>query len=318
MPATSEARTEVQTEDQSALDRVDSDASFIPWMVASRKRNDHKGAKRNSPNSLPGNGKSQHQDKLIEPLESSGVKKVWAGPSKAKELYGKRKAQPDMFSSPSVSFSPLVDQSPTFSCGLVSSGPTQKNVESVGWSSKDLNNLKSKIGSVKGKKEIARNRASVSATTSTVSDKATSNVAVSEKTSFSTPSDWSTSISKIRTELNGEFKFSAKPDNKVGDHRGWISYGDTDWAEKLSLSTELTHGSVQSMDFMSTEHGHGSPSIDRGRLWTVGRPVVDNRSRHSSDGSVDCEANAGPRPYERNGEEDQMESDGGSEIPTSN
>ena len=197
MPATSEARTEVQTEDQSALDRVDSDASFIPWMVASRKRNDHKGAKRNSPNSLPGNGKSQHQDKLIEPLESSGVKKVWAGPSKAKELYGKREAQPDMFSSPSVSFSPLVDQSPTFSCGLVSSGPTQKNVESVGWSSKDLNNLKSKIGSVKGKKEIARNRASVSATTSTVSDKATSNVAVLEKTSFSTPSDWSTSISKI-------------------------------------------------------------------------------------------------------------------------
>ena len=188
----------------------------------------------------------------------------------------------------------------------------------MGWSSKDLNNLKSKIGSVKGKKEIARNRASVSATTSTVSDKATSNVAVSEKTSFSTPSDWSTSISKIRTELNGEFKFSAKPDNKVGDHRGWISYGDTDWAEKLSLSTELTHGSVQSMDFMSTEHGHGSPSIDRGRLWTVGRPVVDNRSRHSSDGSVDCEADAGPRPYERNGEEDRMESDGGSEIPTSN
>ena len=218
-----------------------------------------------------------------------------------------------MFSSPSVRFSPLVDQSPTFSCGLVSSGPTQKNVESVGWSSKDLNNLKSKIGSVKGKKEIARNRASVS-----VSDKATSNVAVLEKTSFSIPSDWSTSISKIRTELNGEFKFGAKPNNKVGDHRGRISCGDTDWAKKLSLSTELTHGSVQSMDFMSTEHGHRSPSINRGRLGIVGRPVVDNWSRHSSDGSVDCEADTGQRPYERNGEEDRMESDGGSEIPTFN
>ena len=188
----------------------------------------------------------------------------------------------------------------------------------MGWSSKDLNNLKSKIGSVKGKKEIVRNRASVSATTSTVSNKATSNVAVSEKTSFSTPSDWSTSISKIRTELNGEFKFDAKPDNKVGDHRGRISCGDTDWAEKLSLSTELTHGSFQSMDFMSTEHGHGSPSIDRGGFGTVGRPVVDNRSKHNSDGNVDFEADAGQRPYERNGEEDRMESDGGSEIPTSN
>ena len=217
-----------------------------------------------------------------------------------------------------MSFSPLVDQSPTFSCGLVSSGPTQKNVKSVGWSSKDLNNLKSKTGSVKGKKEIARNRASVLATTSTVSDKATSNVAISEKTSFSTPSDWSTSILKIQTELNGEFKFGAKPDNKEGDHCRWISCGDTDWAEKLSLSTELTHGSVQSMDFMSTEHGHGSPSIDRGGLGTIGRPVVDNRIRHSSDGSVDCEADAGQRPYERNGEEDRMESDGGREIPTSN
>ena len=35
MPTTSEARIEVQTEDQSALDRVDSNASFSPWMVVS-------------------------------------------------------------------------------------------------------------------------------------------------------------------------------------------------------------------------------------------------------------------------------------------
>ena len=106
------------------MDRVDSEASFGPWMVVSRKRNDHKGAKRNSPNLLPGNGKSQHQDKFIEPLENFGVKKVWAGPSKAKESYGKRKVQPDMFTSPTLSFSPLVNQSSTFSCGLVSTGST--------------------------------------------------------------------------------------------------------------------------------------------------------------------------------------------------
>ena len=46
--------------------------------------------------------------------------------------------------------------------------------------------------------------------------------------------------------------------------------------------------------------------------------MVDNLSRHSRDGRVGCEVDAGQRPDERNGEDDRMESNGGSEIPTSN
>ena len=52
---------------------------------------------------------------------------------------------------------------------------------------------KPKTGSIKGKKEIARNRASVAAASTTL-DKATSNVAVSDKPRFFTPSDWSSCI----------------------------------------------------------------------------------------------------------------------------
>ena len=311
-PATPKERTEVQNEDQSALDSVGSDASFGPWMVVSRKRNNNNLAKRNSSNTLLGNGKYLHQEKTFVLLESSGGKMDWAGPSKAKEEHGKRKGQ---LSSPSASLSPLVDQSPTFSCGLGSSGPNQKNVKSVGRSVKEMS--KPKTGSVKGKKEIARNGVSAAAASTTL-DKATFNVAVSDKPRFSTPSDWSSCISNIRSEMNSEFKFGAKPDSNVGDHRDRSSCGDTVWAENRSLNTKLNHGSILSMDVLSSDHGHGSTSIDRGGLGTIGRSVVGNRSRHSSDENGDCEAEAGQRPDERNGEEDRMESDGGSDFPTSN
>ena len=91
-PTTSEAQTKAQTKDHNALDSVDSDSSFGPRMVVSRKRNDNKRVKQNSPSSLPGNGKNHHQEKQIESLKNSSVKKVWAGPSKVKESNGKRKA----------------------------------------------------------------------------------------------------------------------------------------------------------------------------------------------------------------------------------
>ena len=246
------------------------------------------------------------------PLESSGGNKDFAGPNKAKEEHGKRKGQ---LSSPSASLSPLVDQSLTFSCGLGSSGPNQKYVESVGRFVKEMS--KPKTGSVKGKKEIARNRASAAAASTTL-DKATSNVAVSDKPRLSTPSDWSSCISNIRSKMNGEFKFGAEPDSNVGDHRDQSSCGDIVWAENRSLTTKLNHGLVQSMDVLSTEHGHGSTSIDRGGLGTVGIFVVDNRTKHSSDENGDCEAEAGQSLDERNGEEDWMEFDGGSDFPTSN
>ncbi|XP_050255268.1 uncharacterized protein LOC126701193 [Quercus robur] len=225
-PTMSEAQTKAQTKDHNSLDSVDSDASFGPQMVVSRKRNDNKRVKQNSPSSLPGNGKTHHQEKQIEPLKNSSVKKVWAGPSKVKESNGKRKAELDLIISPTLSTSPLDEHLTTFLSGLVSTSSGQNPIESMGRSSKDLNKHEPKTNSVKGKKEFAHNKALLPTYITAASDKATFILAASDKTSFSTPTDWSTSISKLRTKLNGEFKFGAKPNNKMGNQRGRVDCGD--------------------------------------------------------------------------------------------
>lgn len=89
-------------------------------MVVSRKRNDNKGAKRNSTSSLPGIRKDHHHEKPIDPFENPSLKKDWAGPSKVKESDGKRKAQYDLNISPTLSLSPPKKQLTTFS--IVSKG----------------------------------------------------------------------------------------------------------------------------------------------------------------------------------------------------
>lgn len=184
-------------------------------MVVARKRNDNKGVKRSSLSSLPGNGKTHHQEKQIESLENSSVKKVWAGPSIVKESDGKRKAHYDLNIGPTLSASLLDEQLTNFASGLVAMGLGQNHLESKGRASKELNKRKPKTNSVKGKKEVARNKASLPNPIIVALDKASPTLAASDKTSFSTPIDWSTSISKLRTELNREFKFSAKLDNKM-------------------------------------------------------------------------------------------------------
>ena len=91
----------------------------------------------------------------------------------------------------------------------------------MGRTSKELNKQKSKTNSVKGKIEFARNRALLYTPIIAASRKKKTPITVaSDKTSFSTPADWSTSISKLRTELNGEFKFGANLDSKMGDQCG--------------------------------------------------------------------------------------------------
>ena len=84
-----------------------------------------------------------------------------------------------------------------------------------------------RLGKKKKKKENAERKNVDAQTRNPNTYKATFILAASGKTSFSTPTDWSTSISKLRTKLNGEFKFGAKPDNKMGNQLGWVDYGDS-------------------------------------------------------------------------------------------
>ena len=77
-----EARTEAQTEVHNSLGSIDFDASFGPWMVVSRKRNDNKGAKRNSMSSLLGIRKDHHHKKPIKLFENPSLKRIGLGQAK--------------------------------------------------------------------------------------------------------------------------------------------------------------------------------------------------------------------------------------------
>ena len=92
MTVNPKAQTEAQIEDQNALDNANSDASFGPWMVVSRKRNNNKGVKQKNTSSLTGSRKEIHHDKPKEPLEIPSCIKVWAGPNDINDSNGKRKA----------------------------------------------------------------------------------------------------------------------------------------------------------------------------------------------------------------------------------
>ncbi|KAL0000594.1 hypothetical protein SO802_014375 [Lithocarpus litseifolius] len=81
----------------------------------------------------------------------------------------------------------------------------------LGQFNKGLEQTKSGVASVRGKKEIARNRASANSPRS----------AVSKKEGLLTKADWEATISKLQPGGNGGFKFCSKARPEVGNqHRG--------------------------------------------------------------------------------------------------
>ena len=127
-------------------------------MVVSRKKSDSRGAKRNSTNTLLGNRNGHQTDKYKELLQSSGIVKEWVRPSVGKVLKGKRKAHTEIYLSPTRD--PIVDV--PIKPFLCKAGSEQNNCEGVGRTHIEKTKLKSKANSVKGKKDFARNRASLS------------------------------------------------------------------------------------------------------------------------------------------------------------
>ena len=105
-------------------------------MVVSRKRNNNKGVKQKNTSSLFGSGKDLSHGKPKEPLESLSCNKFWAGPSDTNDSNGKRKAQSELNTSPTLSCSPL--DKLLISNGLVIMGLDQDPVVNVGCVSKEL------------------------------------------------------------------------------------------------------------------------------------------------------------------------------------
>lgn len=224
--------------------------------------------------SLLGIRKDHHHKKPIKLFENPSLKRIGLGQAKLKNRNRKRKAQYDLNISPTLSLSPPKKQLTTFSNGIVSKGSGQNSVEGMGRASKELNKQKPKTNSVKGKKEFTRNRALLSSPI----------IAASDKTSFSTSADWSTRISKLRTELNGEFKFGTNLDSKMGGQCGWADSGDSEGDYRGNLSSPNTpHGLVQcqtsnnmeaSIPSNVDECSPGLPAIDRSGVETNGRTMV--------------------------------------------
>lgn len=136
---------------------MDSDASFGPWTVVSRKRNDNRGAKLNCMTSLLGIRNGHQHKKLKESLESFSFEQDWVGLSIAKDSNGKRKAHTEVKLSPTLSPSPLEKLLNTFSSGSTATGSGQNSLEGMGRSNKEMSKKKPKANSVKGKKDFACN-----------------------------------------------------------------------------------------------------------------------------------------------------------------
>ena len=272
-------------------------------MVVSRKKSDSRGAKRNSINTLPGNRNGHQTDKYKDSLQSSGIVKEWAGPSVGKVLKGKRKAHAEIYSSPTRD--PIVDVPiKPFSCEV---GSEQSSHEGAGRTHIEKTKLKSKASSVKGKKNFAQNRASLSLS---------SPIVVTSKDKLTFSPNWSLSIAKIQTDVNGEFKFGANPKTEMGDQcrRDDIRSFESDYRGNPG-TLNSAHGLVQRHTPTSME---ASSSVINASY--SGQNARDTSHCDNLEGGFGALADTyvGQMSDERSGEDDRMEVGGGSEAPSSN
>ena len=214
-------------------------------------------------------------------MESLSCNKFWAGPSDTNDSNGKRKAQSELNTSPTLSCSPLDNL--LISNGLVITGLDQDPVVNVGRVSKELHKQKPKSGSVKGKKDYARSREVLSIPISAKLDKGSLIIAASDEKSLSTHANWSSSISKLHPEINGEFIFSANPDINMGDQLRRVGYGDAggDYGGNPSL-----HSTEVSLPFSVDECRPGLPAIDKSGLGNEERTKVEALLQAGSVGAL--------------------------------
>ena len=137
---------------------------------------------------------------------------------------------------------------------LVITSLDQDSVVNVSRASKELHKQKPKFGSVKGKKDHAHSRSVLPIPINAASDKGSLITATSDKKILSTPVDWSSSISKLCPEINGEFIFGANPGINMGNQLGRVDYGD---AEGDYGGNQSLHSMETSLPFSVDECGQG-------------------------------------------------------------
>ena len=185
----------------------------------------------------------------------------------------------------------------------------QDSVVNVSRASKELHKQKPKFGSVKGKKDHVCSRSVLPIPISAASNKGFLIIATSDKKILSTLADWSSSISKICPEINGEFIFGANPGINMGDQLGWVDYGD---AEGDYGGNQSLHSMETSLPFSVNECGPRLPAINKSDLGIEKRSVVEASLQARSVGAL-CGIDAEQGPDE----DVRMGFDGGSDIPAS-
>ena len=133
--------------------------------------------------------------------------------------------------------------------------------------------------------------------------------ATSNKSSLAFHTDWSSSISKIRSEINGEFIFGANPDFKMGDQLGPVDYGDADG--DLGGNPRL-NSMETSPPVHADECRPGFLAINKSGLGREARTVAEASIQVGSANAL-CGNDAGQRPDE----DVRMGFDGGSDNPAS-
>lgn len=188
----------------------------------------------------------------------------------------------------------------------------------MGRVNKELHKQKPKSNSVKGKKDFARNKAALSIPITDISDRAYPITAASNKKSISNLADWSTNISKLRSEISGEFIFGANPEVNMGDQLGRGGFGD---AEGEFRGNPRLHSMDISLPSSADECKPGLLAIDNSGLGIEESSMVEASIHHAAAGSKEqvgslnalCGIDVGQMP----GEDVHMEFDVGSDIPAS-
>lgn len=143
---------------------------FGPWMVASCKRKGPKTNKKSVGNLITASSRDSMQVNQKETLKTSGVDRDTTGPSNAKNSEGKRKSRAELDSSMITE----VDAKGKPNSGTKPNNPNQVEFcisGLVGLFSKGTEQTKFGVASVRGKKDIACNRALINSLKSAASNK---------------------------------------------------------------------------------------------------------------------------------------------------
>lgn len=284
----------LQTEARGLADDPD-EAAFGPWMVVSRKRKGPKTNKKSVGNLITASSRDSMQVSQKETLKTGGVDRDPAEPSNAKNSEGKRKSRAELDSNEITEG----DVKGKPNSGTKPNNPNQVEFcisGPLGLFSRGPDQMKSGVASVRGKKDIARNKASINSP----------KCAASKKDGLSDKADWEATISKLQADSNGGFKFGSKEGSEVGNQQRGAECGDMGQQHSSKGGGEsLSAGSDDYEDGLSSPEPMVEPSCKR---------MVDSHQDYDGDGSTLWDADAELCLNRRADEEDRMDFDGGRET----